>query len=151
MLAGMTAATDTPTTPPELAATVAGPPGADGLAAIEVAFGLAGGDRILVNGHDVSRSVLRTSVHVDRSSPAFPVVVLELRTGAAEISGPGVVQILPSADDAPATLARAVAEWIADVDPNVVDQALLQAGMGSGSPGQAALAVLAALAARDLR
>lgn len=130
---------------PQLAATVAGPPGADGLASIEISLGLAGGDRIIVNGHDVSRSVIRTSVHVDRGSPAFPVAVLELRQGAADISGPGIVQILPSADGAPVVVAQAVADWLEGVDPNALDQALLNAGMGV-SPGESCLQALAAMA-----
>lgn len=133
-----------------LGATVAGPPGADGFAALELSLGLVPGThRLIVNGQDLSRSVSRASVHVDAGPGAatFPVVVLELRAGAAEISGPGIVQVL--ADDAgqAQTLAAAVAEFIEGVDPNAVDQAVLNAGMGV-SPGEAALQVIAALARR---
>jgi hypothetical protein len=128
-----------------LAATVAGGMGADGLAALDISLGLAGGDRIIVNGQDLSRSVIRCSVHVDRGSPAFPVAVLELRQGAAGISGPGIVQVLPSDGDAPVLVAQAVADWIEELDPTLIDQVLLSGGMGA-SPGMAALQAIANLA-----
>lgn len=131
---------------PVLAASVSGPPGADGFAALEIDLGLVpGSDRIVVNGEDVSRSVARLSVHVDRTAPAFPIAVLELRQGAGRISGPGIVQVLPSDGDAPVAVAAAVADWIEGVDPVALDQALLNTGMGV-SPGEAALVALARMA-----
>lgn len=136
---------------PLTAATVAGLPGRDGFASLEVDLGLLPGqDRIVINGADVSRSVLRYSMHVDRGAPAFPVVVLELRQGAAAIRGPGIVQVLPGEDRAAVSVAQAVLDFLDRVEPADVEQAMLAGGMGAG-PGEAALEVIRSIARSVLR
>lgn len=108
-------------------------------ASFDLTFGHFGPEKVFINGNDVTEAIAGVSFLSQDGQP--PLIRLGLKPGIElhTIAGEGIVEVEPAANDA--------ARWLANIDAQALDDAVMarmsMSGMSGGAtPIQAALSQL---------
>lgn len=100
---------------------------------------MPGAGTITVNGQDLTDSVRRATVVMDRGE--VPILMLEMR-GTGTVEGEGIVQVVPDGQGGVHAVGDAVVEFLEAVDPQALEvEAMALAGLAE-SPIVGALRAL---------